>query len=144
MDPAPLPVPGLEVWLDGDCRLCSASARWCAARDVRRRLRFVDLHDPDPSLEPPADRESLSRELHVRRAGGSVVTGYDAWRAILAELPGWRWIAAIAGSPAAVRLGRALYRAVAPRRYLLSGNPGRQSSTATGSPSEPSSASGAT
>ncbi|MCU0304683.1 MAG: DUF393 domain-containing protein [Thermoanaerobaculales bacterium] len=144
MDDSPTPAPALEVWLDGDCRLCAASARWCAARDPQRRLRFVDLHDPEPGIAPPADRAALGRELHVRRADGAIVTGFDAWREILAELPGWRRVAAAAGSPGIVGLGRALYRAVARRRYRLAGPSGRQASTPTGSPSDPSAASGAT
>ena len=84
--------PVLEIWIDGDCEVCRRSEEWCSARDERRRLRFVDLHAPD-SDEPPGSPEAMMRAVHVRHADGTVRTGFDAWRRILAELDGWRWLA---------------------------------------------------
>ena len=104
--------------MDGECDVCRRSEKWCSARDGRRRLRFVDLHDPD-SDQPPGSPEAMMRAVHVRLADGTVATGFDAWRQILAELVGWRWLARVAGLPGFKRLGGFVYSVVARNRHRI-------------------------
>lgn len=42
--------------------------------------------------------DQAARRLHVRQ-GGRVLTGFDAFRAIWASLPRWRWLAWLTGLP---------------------------------------------
>lgn len=109
----------LEVWIDGDCAVCRRSQRWCAARDHDRRLSFTDLHSSG-GVEPPADREAMLHEVHVRRPDGSVATGYDGWLLVLAELPGWSRLAAVAGWSPLCRIGPFFYAAIAKTRHHIS------------------------
>ena len=42
--------------------------------------------------------DQAARALHVRQ-GARVLSGLDAFRAIWADLPGWRWLARVTGWP---------------------------------------------
>ncbi len=108
----------LEIWIDGDCEVCRRSEKWCSARDERRRLRFIDLHATD-SVDPPGSPEAMIRAVHVRDADGTVRTGFDAWRRILAELDGWRWLAWAAGLPGCRHLGGFAYSLAARNRHRI-------------------------
>jgi predicted DCC family thiol-disulfide oxidoreductase YuxK len=108
----------LEVWIDGSCPICRRAERWCTNRDRERRLRFVDLHAlTDPN--PPGSFDEMMRTVHVRLPDGRVDTGFGAWRRILSELTGWRWIAWVAGLPGIRRLGSLAYSVVAGNRHRL-------------------------
>jgi predicted DCC family thiol-disulfide oxidoreductase YuxK len=63
----------------------------------------------------------MIKAVHVRRADGSVATGFDAWLAILGELDGWGWFATAAGRPWLRWIGSMLYAAVARWRHRLAG-----------------------
>jgi len=110
--------PALEIWIDGDCDLCRRSKEWCSARDRRQRLSFVDLRAPD-SDQAPGTPEAMMRAVHVRHDDGTVRTGFDAWRRILAELDGWRWLAWAAGLPGFRHLGGFLYSVAARNRHRI-------------------------
>lgn len=119
MEPPTTAAPQLEVWIDGSCPVCRRSQRWCSARDDAERLRFRDLHDREHG-DPPASLEAMDETLHVRRADGSVRTGFDAWIEILAVLEGWHWLASFGRLPGIRQLGSAIYRLVARNRHRLS------------------------
>jgi predicted DCC family thiol-disulfide oxidoreductase YuxK len=110
--------PGLDVWIDGDCALCRRSEEWCSVRDRNRQLRFIDLHAAD-SNHPPGSPEAMAAAVHVRLADGTVMTGFDAWRRILFELDGWRWLARATGLPGIRHLGRAVYSMTARSRHRI-------------------------
>jgi predicted DCC family thiol-disulfide oxidoreductase YuxK len=110
----------IEVWIDGECAVCRRSRRWCADRDPDRRIRFVDLHD-ETDIRPPADQTDLMHRVHVRRADGSIAVGFEGWRAVLGELPGWRWLATASGWPPLSWVGRLGYALVARWRHLIPG-----------------------
>jgi len=59
------------------------------------------------------------RAVHVRLADGTVTTGFDAWRRILSELDGWRWLAWAAGLPGFNRLGDFIYLIAARNRHRI-------------------------
>lgn len=55
--------------------------------------------------------------VHLRLPDGTVATGFDAWRRILRELPGWRWLARFSALPGITQLGAAVYSVVARNRH---------------------------
>jgi predicted DCC family thiol-disulfide oxidoreductase YuxK len=106
----------LEVWIDGDCPVCRRSERWCRVRDRADRLAFRDLRrDPDP----PVSRARLRRAVHVRLPDGTIAAGFDAWRRILLELDGWRWLGRITALPGLRHIGSLVYSLVAANRHRL-------------------------
>lgn len=144
MDSPPAHPLVLTILIDGDCAVCRASERWCASRDHHKRLRFQDLREIEHD-ELPAAEDELMAAVHAIRTDGSVVTGIDAWREILANLDGWGWLARIAGLPGTRQFGRMIYSLLASNRHRLSkGHSGRHSSTGTGGPTVPSGDNGAT
>jgi predicted DCC family thiol-disulfide oxidoreductase YuxK len=116
-DRAPTDSP-IDVWMDGDCALCRSSRRWCEARDIEKRLEFSDFRSaPDHAL--PTERRSLENSMWVREPDGTLREGFGAWRRIMAELPGWRWLAWLTGLPPFRWLGPGIYRFIARHRHLL-------------------------
>ena len=111
--------PTLEIWIDGDCAVCRRSEQWCSARDPHRRLNFVDFRAPSDD-DPPGSRETMAQVVHVRLRDGTVRTGFEAWRQILFELDGWRWLARVSGLPGIKHLGPVIYSILAKNRHRLS------------------------
>jgi len=134
--------PMLEVWMDGECRICQTSKAWCELRDRDGRIRFVDFRSTiDQDL--PRPRGDHETSMWVRDDDGALLAGFDAWRRIMHELPGWRWLARLTGRPPFNLIGPPLYRLLAANRgrfsrrrepALLTGlsRQGRQSSTGIG------------
>ena len=61
--------------------------------------------------------DQAARRLHVMQ-GGQVLSGFDAFRAIWATLPRWRWLARLTGLPVLRQAISFLYdRAVGPWLY---------------------------
>lgn len=107
----------IQVWFDGECTLCRRSRAWCEDRDPQQRLRFRDFRTtPDDQL--PVARSRLSSSMWVY-AGGELRDGFAGWRRILAELPGWRWLARITAIPPLSWLGPIGYRLVARWRHVM-------------------------
>lgn len=108
----------LEVWMDGDCGLCQRSRAWCELRDSDARIRFRDFRSTaDPDL--PLEREDLEESMWVRDESGRLLEGFEAWRVIMNELPGWRWLARLVAAPPLRWLGPPLYRMIARNRRRL-------------------------
>ncbi len=107
-----------QVFYDGACELCTSTRAWAAERDVAGRLRFVDFRDAGVGALP-VTRAQLEREMWVRRADGTLCAGLDGTCAVLAELPRWRWLAALIGAPPLRWLGVLVYRIVARHRARL-------------------------
>jgi predicted DCC family thiol-disulfide oxidoreductase YuxK len=110
--------PRVQVFYDGACELCRSSRAWTAERDLSGRLQFVDFRNASVGALPVA-RERLEREMWVRRGDGTLCSGFDATCAVLAELPRWRWVAAVVGAPPLRWLGVVFYRVVARHRARL-------------------------
>jgi predicted DCC family thiol-disulfide oxidoreductase YuxK len=111
----------LQVWYDGRCPLCRASRDWCAARDSDGRLEFRDFGAATDAEELPVTPADAEASMWVLGADGALAAGFAGWRRILAELPGWRWLARVSGAPPLRWLGPPLYRLVARARTLLPG-----------------------
>lgn len=108
----------LEVWMDGECRLCKTSRTWCELRDFNARIRFVDFRNASEEdlIVPRRDHET---SMWVRDDNGTLLEGFDAWRRIMSELPGWRWLARLAAAPPFTAIGPPIYRLMARHRSRL-------------------------
>ena len=119
MDEDSTPSDAIEVWMDGDCEVCSLSRSWCEDRDSGRRLRFRDFRTASEG-EIPVPRDDLERSMWARDANGDLLEGFTAWRLIVSEIPGWRWLSAITGVPPFRWFGPSIYRLIARNRHRLS------------------------
>jgi predicted DCC family thiol-disulfide oxidoreductase YuxK len=108
----------LEVFTDGSCELCRRSRKWVEGRDRHHRLRFVDLRTAETEVLP-ASRDALASEIWAREPDGTLLSGYSAWRRVLATLPGWRVVAALGALPPLSWLGPPAYRFIARHRNRL-------------------------
>jgi predicted DCC family thiol-disulfide oxidoreductase YuxK len=71
----------------------------------------------DPNI--PVARRDLEESMWVRDADGLLLSGFAAWQRIMAELPGWRWLASLSVLPPVRWVGPGLYRLVARNRHRL-------------------------
>ena len=108
----------LDVWMDGDCRICRLSQRWSKRRDPEGRVKFHDFRLSDDRSIPVARRD-LEESMWVQDGDGRLFAGFAAWRRIMAELPGWRWLASLGGLPPVSWVGPTLYRLIARNRHRL-------------------------
>lgn len=109
----------LEVWYDGDCPICRRSRSWSERRDEEARLDFRDFRSA-PDDELPAAREVHRSTMMVRTPSGRLLRGFEAWRRIIAALPGWRWLSRLSAVPPLRWIGSAVYRLIARHRHRLS------------------------
>jgi predicted DCC family thiol-disulfide oxidoreductase YuxK len=109
---------GIQVFYDGACELCASTREWAKERDVAGRLQFVNFRDAGVGALP-VPRARLEREMWVRRGDGTLCSGFAGTCAVLAELPGWRFPAAVLGAPPLRWLGAIVYRLVARHRARL-------------------------
>lgn len=109
---------GLEVWLDGACPVCRKSQRFCERRLPGGRVRFEDFRIAKDS-DLPMERRAHEASMWIRDSDGRMLEGFPAWRRIMAEIPGWRWLATLAGLPPARWIGPTLYRFIARSRFGL-------------------------
>ena len=108
----------LDVWMDGECRVCRLSQRWCERRDPNGRVQFRDFRSVDDA-DLPVARRNLEESMWVRDGDGRVLSGFAAWRRIMAELPGWKWLARLSALPPLRLVGPTLYLLVARNRHRL-------------------------
>lgn len=108
----------LDVWMDGDCSLCRRSRAWCELRDRDGNVRFIDFRaaNGEELPLPPSEHQA---SMWVRDRDGALLDGFAAWRRIMAEIPGWRWLARLASLPPFTLIGPPLYRLVAANRRLV-------------------------
>ena len=110
--PQPQPQP-LTVLYDGGCPLCRREI------GVYRGLRplrpdspvcFADVSDSALPLPPGTTRAQLLARFHVRSRGGELLSGAQAFLALWAALPGWRWLALAGRVPGAAWVMERAYR----------------------------------
>jgi predicted DCC family thiol-disulfide oxidoreductase YuxK len=100
----------LTVLYDGACPLCRREI------DVYRGLKsstpvcFADVSDPAATLPSGTTREQLLARFHVRGSDGQLLSGAEAFLALWATLPGWRWLALIGRVPGMVWAMERTYR----------------------------------
>lgn len=108
----------IEVWYDGDCPVCVRSRAWAENRDRADRLDFRDFRSARDE-ELPAERERHRSTMMVRTPSDRLLAGFEAWRRIMLELPGWRWLGRLAGLAPLVWFGPAVYGLVARHRHRV-------------------------
>ncbi len=109
----------LDVWMDGDCSLCQRSKAWCEIRDRNGRVRFIDFRAASGN-ELPMTKDEHQASMWVRDRDGALLDGFAAWRRIMAEIPGWKWLARLASLPPFSLMGPPLYRLIAANRRYFS------------------------
>ena len=104
----------LTVLFDGACPLCRreiAHVKGLAERQGDSGLCFVDIsRETEGDALSDAERAALLARFHVQRADGSRLDGAAAFVAMWRRLPGWRWLAKLAGLPGALPLLELAYR----------------------------------
>jgi len=108
----------LTVLYDGDCGICSHTARLLLRIDSRRRLRLLALQAATVSGMPP--RSQLMDALHALDGGGQWFVGATAAVEIARRVPLLWPISVIARMPLAMPILDVLYGAVANNRHSLS------------------------
>ena len=88
--------PQLTVLYDGACPLCRREIgvyRGLQPLRPETPLCFADVSDASLSLPPDTTREQLLARFHVLSQNGQLLSGAQAFLALWAALPGWRWLA---------------------------------------------------
>ena len=109
--------PSLTVLYDGACPLCRREIGiYRGLRPLRSDspVCFADVSDAafamPPALPPGTTRAQLLARFHVRGRDGELLSGAQAFLALWAALPGWRWLALAGRVPGAARLMERTYR----------------------------------
>jgi len=107
----------LTVLYDGACPLCRREIGVYRGLQPLRgasSVCFADVSDTAfslPSALPPGTtREQLLERFHVRGRDGALLSGAQAFLALWAALPGWRWLALAGRLPGAAWVMERGYR----------------------------------
>lgn len=106
------------VLYDGDCGICTHTARVLARLDSRGRLRLVSLQEAALPGMPQSDE--LLDALHAVDADGNWFVGAAAAVELTRHVPLLWPISVIARLPSAMPIMNVLYRAIADNRQTLS------------------------
>jgi len=106
--------PPLTVLYDGACPLCRREIGIYRGLRPNSPVCFADVSDGASSLPstlpPETTREQLMARFHVCSSDGQLLIGAQAFLALWAVLPGWRWLARIGRLPGAVWVMEHAYR----------------------------------
>lgn len=108
-DPVHEPPP-LTVLYDGACPLCRREIGVYRGLRPNTPVCFADVSDPASQLPNGTTREQLLARFHVRGSDGQLLSGAQAFLALWAALPGWRWLALAGRLPGAAWAMERLYR----------------------------------
>ena len=100
----------LTVLYDGACPLCRREMDVYRGLQARTPVCFADLSDPTLVLPGGITRQQLLARFHVRASDGRWLSGAQAFLALWAALPGWRWLARAGRLPGAAWAMERLYR----------------------------------
>lgn len=100
----------LTVLYDGACPMCRREIGLYRGLESDTPLCFLDISDPALALPPGTTREQLMARFHVRGGDGRMRSGADAFLALWATLPGWRWLARLGRLPGVAWLMERAYR----------------------------------
>ena len=102
--------PPLTVLYDGACPLCRREIGVYRGLKPNAPVCFADVSDAALPLPPGTTREQLLARFHVRSADGQLLSGAQAFLALWAVLPGWRWLARAGRLPGAAWAMERAYR----------------------------------
>jgi predicted DCC family thiol-disulfide oxidoreductase YuxK len=113
------------VLFDASCRLCGRSRRGIQRLDWLRRFRFVDANDHAAALAdvPGVTHDDLLKRMHLVRSDGTILTGFEAFRAMAPSLPlAWPLVPFL-WVPGVRWLGERIYDRIARNRYRFGSCP---------------------
>jgi predicted DCC family thiol-disulfide oxidoreductase YuxK len=108
-DPCTL-APPLTVLYDGACPLCRREIGIYRGLQADAPVCFSDVSDPALPLPDGSTRAQLMARFHVRAADGRLLSGAQAFLALWAVLPGWRWLARVGRAPGMAWTMEIVYR----------------------------------
>lgn len=111
------PTATTEVLYNAECPVCSFEINHYRARTERQGLaiRFDDLNAG--TAEWGLSQDAAAKRLHVRK-DGQILAGMPAFRVLWADMPGYGWLARVAGWPILRPLSEFTYdRILAPAIY---------------------------
>lgn len=111
--------PVLTVLYDGACPLCRREIGLYRGLRPNTPLCFADVSDPAQPLPSGSTRAQLLARFHVRGRDGRLLSGAQAFLALWAALPGWRWLAFAGRLPGAAWALERLYRLFLRGRPML-------------------------
>jgi predicted DCC family thiol-disulfide oxidoreductase YuxK len=112
----------LTVLYDGACPLCRreiAVYRDLQPLQANSPVRFTDVSNAAMPLPAGTTREQLLARFHVQGRDGQLLSGAQAFLALWAALPGWRWLALVGRLPGAGWLMERMYRLFLRLRPML-------------------------
>jgi len=103
----------LTVLYDGACPLCRREI--AVYRDLHplqagSTVSFTDISNSAVALPSGTTREQLLARFHVQGRDGQLLSGAQAFLALWAALPGWRWLALVGRFPGASWVMERMYR----------------------------------
>jgi predicted DCC family thiol-disulfide oxidoreductase YuxK len=104
------PAAPLTVLYDGACPLCRREIGIYRGLQPDSPVCFADVSDPASPLPGNTTREQLLARFHVRGSDGRLLSGAQAFLALWAVMPGWRWLARFGRLPGAAWLMERVYR----------------------------------
>lgn len=104
------PTQPLTVLYDGACPLCRREIAVYRGLRSDTPLCFADVSDTAQPLPAGTTREQLLTRFHVRDTDGRLLSGAQAFLALWATLPGWRWLARVGRLPGAAWTMERVYR----------------------------------
>ena len=102
--------PPLTVLYDGACPLCRREIGVYRGLQPIAPVCFADVNDVAMPLPPDTTRAQLLARFHVRSRDGELLSGAQAFLALWAVLPGWRWLAWAGRLPGAAWAMERAYR----------------------------------
>ncbi|MCV2353528.1 DUF393 domain-containing protein [Paucibacter sp. B2R-40] len=100
----------LTVLYDGACPLCRREIALYQGLQASQPLCFADVSDPALALPAGSTREQLMARFHVQASDGVLLSGAEAFLALWATLPGWRWLARLGRLPGLAWVMERAYR----------------------------------
>jgi predicted DCC family thiol-disulfide oxidoreductase YuxK len=111
----------IEVFYDGDCRLCMREVRLLRRLDERQRIRFVDIAGEGFDRgSVGVTWEALMDRIHARLPDGTIIEGVEVFRRLYAAV-GFGPLVAVTRLPGVAQLLDLGYRWFAKNRLRLSG-----------------------
>ena len=119
------PEPQLTLLFDGACPLCMREVRFLRARDLNKRIAFVNIDAQDYAAADHGGltyREAMGR-IHALRADGTVLQDVEVFHEAY-RLVGLGWVYAPTRWPLIGPLVNGIYRLWASQRLRLTRRPG--------------------